>query len=225
MQMLNRPTPVAYAQKKLSPRMGEFQGMDVALDFGNEARESYRKQMLGICDVSCFPRFGIKGMNVVPWLNANKIKIPAEPNAWELQEPGVLVLRLGNSEFLIEDQPGSQACDALNAADRKTIHGLYKVERSDAAFILSGSEVLSLFSELCTLDLRGKSLLGENKLVMTQVGGISATVLRQYLNGEPVYRLWCDGTYGPYIWDTLMEIAAEHGGGAVGLSSHYKGIV
>lgn len=223
MQMLKRPTPVAYAQSKLSPRMGEFHGMEVALDFGNEPRETQRKQVLGVCDVSCFPRFGIKGINVVQWLSANKVKIPAEPNAWELQESGVLVLRLGNSEFLVEDQPGGQVCDALNAADRKTTHGLYRVERSDAAFILSGSKVSSLFSELCILDLRGR-MLGEGKLVMTQVAGISATVLLQYLNGEPVYRLWCDGTYGPYMWDTLMEIAGEQGGGAVGLSAHYKGM-
>jgi sarcosine oxidase subunit gamma len=60
---------------------------------------------------------------------------------------------------------------------------------------------------------------------MTQVAGISATVLRQTLNGEAIYRLWCDGTYGPYMWDTVLEIAEELGGGAVGLSAHFKDVL
>ena len=33
------------------------------------------------------------------------------------------------------------------------------------------------------------------------------------------YRIWCDGTYGAYLWDTLLEIAIELGGGAVGLTA------
>jgi sarcosine oxidase subunit gamma len=52
------------------------------------------------------------------------------------------------------------------------------------------------------------------------VAGISATVIRQILNDEPVYRIWCDGTYGPYMWEVLTEIATELGGGAVGLSKY-----
>ena len=32
-------------------------------------------------------------------------------------------------------------------------------------------------------------------------------------------RLWCDGSYGPYLWDTLLGIAVELGGGAVAASA------
>lgn len=223
MQMVTQPTPVAYAQKKLAPKMGALHGMEVALSFGNAGEENKRKQILGVCDVSFLPRFGVKGLNVLQWLRANKLDVPAEPNSWVAQESGALLLRLGNSEFLVEDQPGGNTCDTLNAADGKSIHGLYKVLRNDASFIVSGSEVMALFSELCSLDLRDNALAA-NGLVMTQVAGISATVIRQYVNGEPVYRLWCDGTYGPYMWETLMEIATEHGGGAVGASAHYTGV-
>jgi len=223
MQMVTQPTPVAYAQQKLAPQMGALHGMQVALSFGNAGEESKRKQILGVCDVSFLPRFGVKGLNVLQWLRAGKLNIPADPNTWEPQESGALVLRLGNSEFLVEDQPGGNVCDSLNAAVEKSIHGLYKVLRNDASFILSGSEVMALFSELCSLDLRSE-VLAANGLVMTQVAGISATVLRQYVNGEPVYRLWCDGTYGAYMWKTLVGIASEHGGGAVGVAKHYAGI-
>jgi len=128
------------------------------------------------------------------------------------------VLRLGSSEFLIEDQLGGLACTRL-ASDTVRVPSVYKVPRADAAFIVSGSEALNLFSELCSLDLREKSLAAQD-LIMTQVAGISATVIHQTFNGEPVYRIWCDGTYGAYLWGVLIEIATELGGGAVGLSRY-----
>ena len=125
---------------------------------------------------------------------------------------------LSKHAFLIEDQLGGLACKKL-AGDTMRVAGVYKVPRADAAFILSGSEVLNLFSELCSLDLREKSLSAKD-VIMTQVAGISATVLRQTIGGEQVYRVWCDGTYGPYMWDVLLEIAVELGGGAVGLARY-----
>lgn len=217
-----RMSPVSHAQHELSPRMGELFGMEVALGFGDAAQEGRNLQQLGVCDVSCFARFGIKGPAAQAWLVAQGVQIPA-PNGWAEQSGGALVLRLGNSEFLVEDQPGSALCQALAAADAGGT-GLYRVTRYDAALILSGREAQNLLSELCTLDLSPKGLAA-SALVMTQMAGISATVLRQNLGGEAVYRVWCDGTYGPYLWETLLDIAKELGGGAVGLSAHFKDVL
>lgn len=221
MQMVIQKTPVAHAQGRLTPRMGVFQGMEVALEFEGGASENVRKQTLGICDVSCFPRYGIKGINVLQWLAEQKISVPAQPNSWIQHESSTLVLRLGGSEFLIEDQLDGQICERLRAVRNDLPYGVFKVQRNDTALMLSGSEVNNLLAELCTLDLRDKAFDG-NALMMTQVAGISTTILRQILHGDPVYRLWCDGTYGAYMWDTLMEIAKELGGGAVGLSCYFK---
>src|SRR6185369_12730908 len=102
--------------------------------------------------------FGVKGLNAVQWLAARKVEIPAERNSWVLQESGALVLRLGNSEFLVEDQFQGDVCKALHADNQQKIHGLYRVQRSDAALLLSGSRVQDLLSELCTLDLRQPAL-------------------------------------------------------------------
>lgn len=217
-----RMSPVSHAQHGLAPKMGDLFGMEVALGFGDAAQESRNLQQVGVCDVSCFARFGIKGPAAQAWLAAQGVQIPA-PNSWAEQPGGALVLRLGNSEFLVEDQPGSSLCQALATADASGA-GLYKVTRFDAAVILSGREAPNLLTELCTIDLGSQGLAG-SRLAMTQLAGISVTVLRQNLNGEAVYRIWCDGTYGPYLWETLFEIAKELGGGAVGLASHYKSVL
>ena len=211
-------TPVAHAQINSNAKWAVVNDMDIAVEFANSETEQARKKILGVTDVSCLERYGVKGPQASKWLADHELAIPSNPNSWTLSNQKTLVLRLGSSEFLIEDQLGGSASKKL-AADTTRVEGLYPVPRADAAFILSGSEVLNLLSELCSLDLRNNALLA-NDVVMTQVAGISAIVMRQTLNGEQVYRLWCDGTYGSYMWEMLLEIAVELGGGAVGLSSY-----
>jgi len=211
-------SPVAHAQQKESAKWEVINGMKIAVEFASPIVEETRKKLLGVTDVSCMSRYGVKGPNATQWLVDRGIPIPTNPNAWTLFEQKTLVLRLGSSEFLIEDQLDGTACSRL-ASDTVSVPSVYKVPRADAAFIVSGSEAINLFTELCSLDLREKSLAAKD-LIMTQVAGISATVIRQILNDEPVYRIWCDGTYGPYMWEVLTEIATELGGGAVGLSKY-----
>ncbi len=161
--------------------------------------------VLEISDMSTLERYGVKGPQASKWLAGHNVAIPENANTWVLNDGKTFVMRLGSSEFLIEDQAGGQTCKKL-AKDNVRIAGVYKVPHADAAYLLAGSEVLNLLSEVCSLDLR-ESALQANKLVMTQVAGISAIVLRQSINNETIYRLWCDGTYGVYMKHVLLEIA------------------
>jgi sarcosine oxidase, subunit gamma len=161
---------------------------------------------LHIKDVSELSRYGVKGQQSVRWLSEHGIVIPKNSNSWVMDDQ-TLVMRLGVSEFLIEDQVSAKKCEKL-ISDSVRVAGVYKVPRADASFLLTGSEVLNLFSELCSLDLRETALPADG-LVMTQVAGISATVLRQTLKGETAYRIWCDGTYSVYMWHVLSEVAGD----------------
>ena len=162
-----------------------------------------------ISDVSNLQRYGVKGPLAAQWLASHGLALAAKANTWVLSGHAI-VMRLGASEFLIEDQADGRVCDKL-AADTLRVAGVYKVPRADAAYLLAGSGVLDLFAELCPLDLR-ETALAQNDVIMTQVAGISATVLRQTIDNETIYRLWCDGTYGAYMRHTLADIAAELGG-------------
>ncbi len=208
-------SPVAHAQSDESTKWEVINGMSTAVEYASAEIEAARKNVLGVADVSCLVRYAVKGPNAAQWLQDRSINIPAQANEWIVCDLKTLVLRLGGSEFLIEDQLGGYACERL-ASDKARVENVYPVARADAAFIVSGSASLDLFSEVCSLDLREKSL-GANQLIMTQIAGISATIIRHTLNGESVYRIWCDGTYGAYMWEVLVEIARELGGGAVGL--------
>jgi len=51
---------------------------------------------------------------------------------------------------------------------------------------------------------------------MTSMAGVAITALPFQSADGLAIRLWCDGTYGTYLWHTLVEIAEELGGGPVG---------
>ncbi len=217
-QYLVVTSPVAPALTNTNVQWAEVNQMQIAQSFASHDIEQARKKVLGVTDVSCLQRYGFKGPQATKWAAEHALTIPVKPNTWTLSNHNALVLRLGGSEFLVEDQFEGKTSQQL-ASDTLRVPGVYKVPRADAAFILTGSAVLNLFSELCALDLRPSALL-ENDLIMTQVAGISATVLRQTRNGEMLYRIWCDGTYGACMWAALIEIANELGGGAVGIASY-----
>jgi sarcosine oxidase subunit gamma len=46
--------------------------------------------------------------------------------------------------------------------------------------------------------------------------GVGVTVAAVMTPAGVTYRIWCDGTYGGYLWQTLCEIAEDMGGGPIG---------
>lgn len=161
-----------------------------------------------VTNLSALVRFGVKGPNAKKWLNDQGIETPEIANTWLKTALGVLVLRLGTSEFLLEDSANGSYCAELYMKANEALQGVYPVARFDASFALSGPASLDLLSEVCSLDLR-PSVLPNDAVLMTQVAGISATILLQTLDEKPVYRIWCDGTYGEFMSDVLQEIACE----------------
>lgn len=213
-------SPVAFAQQNHAPVKGEVNSMETALRFADNSVETERSQRLAICDASALKRFGVKGPNAAAWLTTSNITLPADKNSWITLDNGAVVMRLGNTEFLIEEPVDSELIDKLNVVPIQ-VNGVHKVLRNDAAFIVSGVLAAELFSQVCAIDLVNGAL-EDGRLVMTVIAGVSATMLKHSLNGESIYRIWCDGTFGPYLWKTLLDIIEEQGGGAVGFSFYYE---
>lgn len=160
-------------------------------------------QKIAVNNVSNHPKFGVKGAKAGEWLLAQKVKFPDQANSWQLWNENSLILRLGSSEFLIEDLPKGTHVALLTEAIQNESSHIYYVPRADAAFILTGDEALDLLSEICMLDLT--NLANSNTLYMTQIAGISATIL----NNNGSYHIWCDGTYERYMQETLTTISLE----------------
>ena len=126
-----------------------------------------------------------------------------------------LVARLGRSEFFLEDSLGGTTVERWRTA-LAPAPGRYPVLRQDAALVLAGHRLNDLLVQTCNVNFKAHTP-GDGVVVMTSMVGVSVLALWEELAGGPVLRIWCDGTLGPYLWETLLGIAREEGGAAVGL--------
>jgi sarcosine oxidase subunit alpha len=163
-----------------------------------------------LCDVSTSPRLTLKGPGAGEFLSRNGIALPERVYDHLPLADGGLIVLTGRSEFFIEDSWSLEAdaerhrgvVDRLHEALQTPSAGVLPIRRQDVSLLLCGSEVLSLLAEICSFSFRDA---GE-QFVMTQLAGISCSILRRPFRNLPAYQLWADGTYGPYLWETLLEI-------------------
>lgn len=172
-------------------------------------------------DVSWQRRFGCKGPAAPPWLASQSLVVPQPANTWTLDPRGILVARIATGEFLVE---------AFGSAQERVeqVRGLlstspaYPVVRQDAAFVLAGPHASEVLLQTCSFNFSpcaAEPLRSSGPVILTSMVGVSVTVIPMRTAGgveHPVeYRVWCDPSFGLYLWSTLTGIAEETGGGAV----------
>jgi sarcosine oxidase subunit gamma len=228
-----RLSPVHDQLDHLHPRWGALDGMPVALTFGGRTLEQEQglARKLGLCDVSALHRTVIKGPSAASFLEARGIAqtLPAEVLRVFPLTSGGLIARTGRAEFFLEDAPGgggrpnvvAQVIESLLSSPPP---GVYPALRQDASFLLSGDQAPAVLLQTCGFDFRqpgfgpGSSPDQATVMVMTRVAGVSTWVVHRAINGNTVYQLWADQTFGPYLWETLLTVTRESSGDAVGLS-------
>ena len=73
-----------------------------------------------------------------------------------------------------------------------------------------GTAIQDLLRQTCSVNFQGLSL-AENPVILTLMVGVSVTIIPIATDR---YRIWCDGTFGAYLWETLVTIAQELGRGS-----------
>lgn len=186
------------------------------------ARAALPEAPVTLRDVSHRRRLGCKGAQAPAWLAGQGLAVPGQFNHF-VERDGLLVGRLAATEFLLEAVAGSHPALAhvesalaqrLDAGDS----GVYPVLREDAAIELAGPRANEVLAQTCSVNFRplaAGARAADGPLVMTSMVGVSVLVVPQARAAGVVYRLWCDPTFGPYLWRTLLAIAEELGGGAV----------
>lgn len=211
--MTRRHSPLHDVITPLNPHWGDIQGMAIALRMDNDPRPAG----IRLGDASCLPRVGVKGARAEGWLTEQGIAPLPGVNGWLRTPAGLLVARLARSEFFLEDSATGDTVQRLKHA-LTPASGMTPVLRQDGALVLTGSRVNELLTQVCNINF----LIwqpDDRVVVMTSMVGVSVLVLWQEHRGMRRYRIWCDHSFGPYLWETLLDIARELGGGAVGLRS------
>ena len=174
------------------------------------ARQTEAAAVLGVSDVSLDVRCGCKGPGTIAWLDSLEVPVPEKPNTWLPLGEGGRIARLGMTEFLIEGD--AVVVERLSAAPRAA--GVYPVQHEDAALILGGARVNELLRQTCNVNFAALKL-ADRPVVLTSLVGVGVTVLPEQTAQGLIYRIWCDGSYGRYLFETLHDIAHELGGGTV----------
>jgi sarcosine oxidase subunit gamma len=206
-----RVSPLVEALAAHDAQWAECNGMRVLRQLRDD--DSARAAVLGLLDLSYLARAGLKGPAAPDWIQAQGLALPP-PNAWEELAGGGVIARLATTEFFVEDAAEGGAIAAVNAALAAPVAGVYPVPRQDAALALTGSRVNELLVQTCNVNFPD---VDDQSVVMTLMIGVSVLVIRQTIGKRPCYRVWCDPSYAPYLWNTLAEIAQELGGGPVGI--------
>jgi sarcosine oxidase subunit gamma len=217
-----RTSPLAHSLATLHPEWVSVSGMPLAAVLHGDAPG--RSATLGVCDLSALSRVGVKGPGAAQWLAARGVPVPDQPNTWRAIDGGGLVARLARTEFLVEDGfEGSTTVRLTPELRPGATPGVYPVPRQDCALALTGAQVNELLVQTCNVDFSAQDPAARI-VTLTQMVGVSITALHQSLGGTVCWRLWCDGTSGPYLWATLAGIAGELGGGPTGFRSAFPDV-
>jgi sarcosine oxidase subunit gamma len=167
-------------------------------------------------EVSARPRFGCKGPGAETWLHEHGLAVPQTPNSWSCESGDILVARLATSEFLVESLAAEHARTRETAASLldpgKRRAGLVPVLRQDLVLELTGARANDLLLETCNVNFAPLARDAEENtgpLVLTSMIGVGVIVLPRRAGGKLSYTLWCDPSFGHYLYSTLAGIADD----------------
>ncbi len=159
-------------------------------------------------------RGGVKGARAAEALAGLGVAIPERPNSWAaLDGEGAgaanVICRLGASEFFLEERGDTPRIEALEALLRSGLTGAWPVLREDFAFVLGGAAADQALAEVCNVNFAALPFEAR-PVVMTLMIGVAVLVLPQVSAEDGrCFRIWCDPSYGPYLWAELEAIVTR----------------
>ncbi len=160
-------------------------------------------------------RAGVKGPRAAEALQQLGLAVPGRPNCWmplrahDRDDSWNVVGRLGYTEFFIEERGEAQGITALEQLIAGGFAGAYPVLREDTAIVVGGESATDVLAQVCNVDF-GALDLTQRPVVMTLMVGVGVLVVPQYQPDDgAIYRIWCDPSYGTYLWQTLEEVVGK----------------
>lgn len=155
-------------------------------------------------------RFGVKGPRAAELLEQLELAVPATPNSWsplrERNDPQTVIVRLGSTEFFIEEGGDASDIAALEKLTREGVPGAFPVLREDFAVVLGGVRAVDVLAQVCNVNF---AALQAHAVVMTLMIGVAVLVMPQETDEGRVYRIWCDPSFGSYLKSELGKMVNQ----------------
>jgi sarcosine oxidase gamma subunit len=150
-------------------------------------------------------KIGVKGPGVPAWVQRLGVAFPAK--LYDCQQvDGALIVRVGGDELIVEAEANHPLLAKLDEALRTSEPGVYRIEQQSVTIVLRGLKAVGILLQTCSVEMSEEPL---DRIVYTRVAGVSCGIIPQSDGGERTYRLWCDYTLAPYLWENLATILSE----------------
>lgn len=159
----------------------------------------------GVSVAVCSTRCGVKGRAAAQLLLHSGVPVPSSANEivrWRnhAQFGNGRCLRLGLTEFVLEQDNGHTLRDTVRGAPGSADGGAWFAHRADHSLLLNGPAWPGELARVCSFDfdqLRSKP----DQVVMTLLADVSVTLAREPTPDPAVLslRLWCDPGYAMYM--------------------------
>lgn len=166
-------------------------------------------------------RMGLKGPDAASLLQQAGIPVPALPNrvlTGAAHHPElfaapvtVRVLRLGSTEFILEQDQGEEAITAVRSLARSSGLRAWPVTRADCCLLLTGNTLFERLSRVCAFDF-AQLAAQPDMAVMTMLADISVTFVLEppaAAPSPPRLRLWADPGFATYLVHALRSLSSD----------------
>ena len=214
-----------HAQLAMGAIMSTVDGWQLPTDYGDVSREAARLQeIVGVSDISPAGKLrvvGADGAEVVGALIPRSVELApgavGEGCSLPEQDSGeLLAARLTADEFLLLTPAGQApaAMDAMPNPDATCVH-VVDITSALCGVSIIGPASTQLLSRITDLDISHRAM-PDLTCAQARFAEVQGLLLRRDIRGTPAYQLYAGREFGEYLWETLIDAAAETGGGPVG---------
>lgn len=166
---------------------------------------------LTIKDATTYSRVGFRGKGAEAFLISQGMPIPNNVNQTCLDQSGVMVLRLSQTEFWIIgiNNDHDSLIHSLEVS-ANNVHNLYRLycQHSHALLLLQGDNIPLMLAKLCGVDLSNNAF-GTGSIAQTSVARVNAIVAYEKIQADNLYLVLCDIAYSQFMWDALEDASSE----------------
>ena len=223
--MITKPikrTPLHAVLQKQGVAFTELAGWQVADQFSSaEAEMTAAKTAVALADQSANGKLTVQGTEAAAALSA-AFKIDSLAIGEGTAVARNLVYRLRHDFFFVNTPPGFEAeavAKLEKAAENiETLLTINDISNGRFQFQVIGPQSAALLSRLCGLDFH-PAVFPDKHAKQSSVAKISQTILRHDSGELPLYSLIGAGSFGQYIWETVLEAGETLGIKLIGHSA------
>ena len=160
---------------------------------------------LEVSDHSLLARIGLKGRGAQGLLERRGITLPRSPNSWCV-DAETLIVRLGPHEVLLQG-PRVPGVDTAGIGPEDLV---YPVVRQDTALALRGPGLGTVIAQTCAFNVRAPDPQ-DRPAFLTLMAEVPVLLIADLKSPVPCALVWTCRSYGAYLFETLMTLAASSG--------------